>query len=312
MDRTVILPATVLPTLKSLPDKYLSTNGNMSRRFAVEWTGSGWVSQEFNESLKLDLTRNLNNLIPMLEDEARFSVDCRFGEDYDWKSIDPMEEISHIIALTTGRIFVGLPLSRDSRWSGVMQEHTKAVMVFAFKLRFFPLWLRPLAGRLLFFIDLWKIHRTKREVGSLLGGLTKEKLSDEAGAPVYNEQLVEEPGSGRGRLLSWIIHRYRMSQGNEFNKKLLLRDHLTLSFAATGIPAVVLTHAVIDLAPRTELLARLREEIEREINQSEDGRLGAKALGRLSLTESFLKESMRFNPVGISKQRIAPIITILF
>ena len=69
------------------------------------------MSQEFNESLKVDLFRNLNSMLGPLEDEAKLSVRDQFGGSRDWKFVDLMEKMSQVIALTKGRIFVGLPLS---------------------------------------------------------------------------------------------------------------------------------------------------------------------------------------------------------
>lgn len=66
----------------------------MNRRFAVDWTGSGWVSAEFNDSIKLDLTRGLNGLVPALEDEARFGVRDQFGAAAEWRSVGLVAQVS--------------------------------------------------------------------------------------------------------------------------------------------------------------------------------------------------------------------------
>jgi cytochrome P450 len=302
MDRTTILPNSCLGAIKNLPDSVLSSNGNMDRRFAIPYTGSGRVDPEFNASIKFDLTHNLNSLISTIEEEAKFSVQDQFGEPESWTAIPVQDRMAAIVSLITGRVFVGLPLSRQQRWRAIMQDHTMSVVKFAFKLKFLPLSLRPLVAPLI--SDLYTAKRTGKEIASLLKNLIDVKL---ASRPVLSEKAAVDPNPDSathdeetGRLLSWLIKRYQSTRGPSFDRKLLGRDHCTLSFAAAGFPGIMLTHAVLDLAARQELLAPLRDEIEREVQASPDGALDAKALARLTLLDSFLKESSRMNPPGIS------------
>lgn len=76
---------------------------------------------------------------------------------------------------------------------------------------------------------------------------------------------------------------------------------------------MVTYHALVDLAAHPEYIAPLREEIERVI--AEDGysvdesgtkKLKKQSFPKLTKMDSFLKESQRFNPLGLGKCFLLP------
>lgn len=65
--------------------------------------------------IRRDLTRNLGSLIPEVEEELNFGVDQFWGSDTEnWTEVGVFDTMMQIVARTSNRIFVGLPLCTTS------------------------------------------------------------------------------------------------------------------------------------------------------------------------------------------------------
>lgn len=63
--------------------------------------------------VRRDLTRSLGALIPDIEDELSVVVDESLGTDTEnWKEVEGFKAAAHIVARTSNRVFVGLPLCK--------------------------------------------------------------------------------------------------------------------------------------------------------------------------------------------------------
>lgn len=63
--------------------------------------------------IRRDLTRCLGALIPDIEEELNFGVDEQWGTDTEkWTDVVVFSTMVKIVARTSNRIFVGLPLCR--------------------------------------------------------------------------------------------------------------------------------------------------------------------------------------------------------
>jgi gliotoxin biosynthesis cytochrome P450 monooxygenase len=68
------------------------------------------------ESVKNELTYNINTTLAILQDEVRYAVEEGIGNCADWTAVKVYEKLLRIVALASGRIFVGKPLCRDEDW----------------------------------------------------------------------------------------------------------------------------------------------------------------------------------------------------
>lgn len=273
----------------------------MYRRFAIRWTGSGWVDPELHASIKVDLSHDTNSIIPLVQNEIEYSAAEHVGKCAEWTSVQIQASMTQVVTLVTGRVFLGLPLSRDPRWVDASMQHTMSVLMYSSRLRTFPSIVRPLVARLL--PEFSTVARTKVVISSLLDKIIQAKLRSSNSDKEFEKvnAATEASVTEDSKMISWLMKRYEAARGPNYNSSLIIRDHLTLCFAATGFPSIAITHAIIDLAAYPQYFQPLRAEIDTELRASSDGTLDAKALAKCSLLDSFVKESARMNPPGIGQ-----------
>ena len=83
---------------------------------------------------------------------------------------------------------------------------------------------------------------------------------------------------------------------------------MSLGFAAIHTTSQATFHAILDMAARPQYIQPLREEIDRVLQEDgyehdNDGhtKLKKSSMPKLRKLDSFLKESQRFSPPGLSK-----------
>lgn len=116
----VIVPPSMLDDLKAEPESTISFRREMYDRFLGTYTSVASNTPAMIQSVKVDLTRGLPHLLPEMQEEARFATgQCLEGSNVDkdgWFRTTVYGASTQMIALISGRVFVGLPLSRDSEW----------------------------------------------------------------------------------------------------------------------------------------------------------------------------------------------------
>jgi hypothetical protein len=98
----IILPNYLLDELKDLPDAQLSFHKQVYKTLNGKYTGLG------------------KNPEPLI----RYAVEEGIGNCPDWTQVKVFEKLLRIVALASGRIFVGRPLSRDEEWIKMTVNYT--------------------------------------------------------------------------------------------------------------------------------------------------------------------------------------------
>lgn len=110
----ILLPATSTEWIISQPDEVLNVKQAHIDALQADYTFSdpAIVRQPHHETIiRTDLLRQLGNLTTDIMDELMVGFDETWGlETGKWKSIGVFENMMAIIARTSNRIFVGLPL----------------------------------------------------------------------------------------------------------------------------------------------------------------------------------------------------------
>jgi hypothetical protein len=112
----IILPNYLFDELKDLPDAELSFRQQLFKTLNGKYTGLGKNVVPLVESVKNELTMNINITLALLQDEIRYAVEEGIGDCQDWAGVKIFEKLLRIVALANGRIFVGRPLNRDEEW----------------------------------------------------------------------------------------------------------------------------------------------------------------------------------------------------
>lgn len=290
---TIVLPKIAINDVKAFPECKASFDEMINREFHPQVTGfeSRHVSREF---VAKDLTRFVGTALHILQDETTYAFNRELGSCEEWTPVVLFSTTARIVALLSGRVFVGLPLSRNEEWVNTSVEFTSYVMKYRDASRKLPLFLRTRIGPYLQEARLLKElqQRASNLVGPTLG--TEREHND-------GEKTLGLENSS----LKWLIS--RMDPRHRDDPLRVAKLQMELSFAAIHTSSNTLTNAIFDLTAYPEYIALLRDEIQAVMkedgyDQSNDGsyKLRKPSIPRLAKLDSFLKESQRVNPLAIS------------
>lgn len=112
----VVLPIKIQDEIRNRPESEISFTQEHQRNFFAHYTGIGDHRPEMITAIRQDLTRHIVSTIPGLQEEVRFGFDKEFGDCKDWTPFPLYMKVLRIVALTSGKVFVGRPLSREEEW----------------------------------------------------------------------------------------------------------------------------------------------------------------------------------------------------
>lgn len=268
--------------------------------------------------VKGELSRNIPNTIGILQEETRYGFDKELGECHDWSNFTLYSKLVRLVALLSGRVFVGCPISRNEDWIESSVQYTidcnktcKAVLKY-------PSYLRKILVRFLPEIKRLKLHRQRgsKILEPIFERCLEKHLSEKSGFETFDTE--------QGHFMSWILNyledpssitqlimaSYQMIC--KFMSRLYLNDILTfiqVAFASIHTTTTVACHALYDLMARPEYIQPLRDEIQQVMAEdghdvAEEGNTQMKrgSLSKLKKLDSFIKESQRVNPLGLGMQ----------
>jgi cytochrome P450 len=252
--------------------------------------------------------RRIGDLIMDLWDEVGSAIDETWGTDSEeWKEICVFENMMHIIARASNRVFVGLPLCRNGAYLKSMEAFAADVSMAIISMRFIPRILEPFVGRL---IGLPGTHHY-RQSAALHLPLVKERLANMARKDTDPSFKWDEPND----YLSWHI-RLAQKEGNtaELEPDMISRRLMPINFGAIHTTVFTITNCLFDLlaTPSSSLAAREPLEVIREETMSEYSKCGGiwskASMSHLVHTDSAIRESMRvsgFVTRGLQRKVVA-------
>jgi len=235
------------------------------------------------------MIRDIDRQLRTLEDETQFAVDQNIGDRKDWSEVKLSSTFHMIIALTTFRIFVGLPLSRDKVWLEATTRYAETLEKFSMAVRSWPAALHWLVAPIYWFNSV----RTHQLV--FIKMLDPIVYSAKQARKAQAEGVSEKNAN---TLIEWMLSYYR---GREATASEITGAQLTASFAAIHSTENLVEHVLMDLAARPEYLASLREELD---ENCPDGHLDKLSVAKLWKMDSFIKECQRYNPATTCACRI--------
>lgn len=253
----------------------------------------GTPAPELHSALTIDLQRNVQNVLASAQAEVQYAFQKKIPDCKNWTPIVLFPTLLEISALLIERTWVGLPLSRQDAWIKATTTYMTDVATAANAIRAWPKSLRPLIAPLLNEVKSLKNNRS--DVIRMIKPLIQEHFR--AGSALAGEKEEKDgqktPG---GELFVWLTQRYKGSATAEK----VARDELMATFSSLYTVTATFTQALFDLAARPEYLEPLREELAQVLTG--DPTLTNKvSLLKLKKMDSFIKESQRMNPLGLSK-----------
>lgn len=292
----VILPISVIDEVRNLPENKASFIKDIRRSFSSKHTGIGKeTGPELIQAVKIDLTRHIASTLDDLQDEIRYGFYKELGSCKDWTPIPLYHKITRIVALLSGRVFVGRPLSREEEWIQATVAYTFFCMQARNAINAYPEYLRGIVAP---FVKEVKSLKHFRKRGSDL----MKPILDAQGVKERNEKLVSGDNiDEQGTMISWILK--HINENERYDPVKLANNQMGLSMAAIHTTSMATTAAIYDLAAHPEYIQPLRDEIQQVIDedgQDVDGdgvmNLKKSSMPRLWKLDSFLKESQRFTP----------------
>lgn len=122
----VILPMCILDEVRSLPENQVSLEKDAQRVFSHKHTEIGTIDPAMVNAIKIDLTRHIAATTDSLQDEIRYSFNKELGHCKDWQARPLYMMLTRVVALLSGRVFVGRPFGRQAEWVDSAINYTGA------------------------------------------------------------------------------------------------------------------------------------------------------------------------------------------
>lgn len=211
----------------------------------------------------------------------------------EWAPININSKLLRIVAKVSGRVFIGPELCHDERYLSSAIGYTVSVMEAQRAIEKMSSWLRPFAAWRL--PEVRKLNQMEHDCTAFLRPVVEARREKQRNGS-------EEKDND---MLQWLMDSADQGQGKRHDKwgddttttRKLARLQLAISFAAIHTTTLVTTHAVYSLAADSKLQAELRKEMQ-EVLSEHDGQFTTSALQAMKKTDSFLKETMRYHPLG--------------
>ena len=195
----VVLPISTLDEFRNLPEEKVSFHKLIQDIFLVKHTGIGNFKPEVLRSVTHDLPRHIASTTDGLQDEIRYAYDKEFGVCKEWTSFDLYAKMLRIVALVSGRVFVGRPLSREEEWITSTIKYTVDCVAAKDAAHEYSPWMRGLISAHL--PEVKRVHQHRIQGGKLLKPILDAQLSKQGNEKIQSE----ESGDEQGTFISWIL-----------------------------------------------------------------------------------------------------------
>lgn len=239
------------------------------------------------------LARNLNDLIPEMEEEVKYSIDKTFGLDTEkWNKFNVWESWLAIVPYVTNRMLVGYPLCRNKEFLASCVAFTNDIIRNMFLLGLTPSVLRPIVGRIAALPNWWHWWKSSKYSLPLIHQRIHDMQRKQEGDPQYKDWVPPED------FITWTI-RVAKQENNQFelHPDVISRRIMPLEFAATHTTSITGLGVVLDLLssdPALGYIEGICEEAARVLRE-EGGHWTKGGLSRLVRLDSAIRESMRFS-----------------
>lgn len=274
----------LIDELRRAPDDELSFLDAVNEALELEYTmGAATANNLYHVPvIRNTLTRNLGNLSSEIYDEiSNAFADCIPARD-EWMAVPALQSIMQIVARTSSRIFVGLPLCRNREFLEISMTYTTDVVKTGLLLNMVPGPLKPIVNRL-----FSKVEQHIDRTHALLRPIIEERQR-------MMEQFGDDWPDKPNDMLQWLMD---AAEGQEREPRALALRILIVGFAAIHTSSMSFTQALYYLAAHPEYMQPMRDEVEAVL--AAEGGWSKGALQKMRKVDSFLKECQRYEGLGM-------------
>ncbi|KAK2038518.1 cytochrome P450 [Colletotrichum somersetense] len=279
---TICVPPKYLPELRKLPDDVVSFPKATLELMHSKYTKFRPGNPIFFNAVRTSLTQGLPRLNLTVSDEVTEAMRLELPQSTDWSEFNVTSKILRIVAMVSGRIFIGSELCRDEKYINASINYTVYLMAAVDDIGQVPLFLRPLIAPWL--PKTRKLYRFINDAVAIFLPVIKARRK---AAKKDDYQAPDD-------MLQWILSGQRKYGAvSDYNLAII---QLQASFAAIHTTTSATVNAIYWLAAKPELIPMLRDDVQQALLES-GGKFTSSALQNMKKLDSFLKEVMRLNPI---------------
>ncbi|RYN54751.1 hypothetical protein AA0118_g9129 [Alternaria tenuissima] len=292
----VVVPLSLLPELRKLPDDVLSFPEAVKNSMEVKYTRLAVEGSTAVHSVRSDLTPALTRLNPVICSEVDAAIrECMPPCD-DYTEVHINQKLVDVVAKVSGRVFVGPELCQHPEYLDLAVNYTLDLMAAVNACKK----LRPITKA--FFAprtpEVQQLRKREKQLSDFLHPIVEERMTAKSKDP--NWQAPDD-------MLQWMITR---SDGKDSVDQ-IAHFQLGLIFAAIHTTTMTVTNILYTLAVTPEYIEPMREEI-RNAMADNGGIITSRALQQMEKLDSYMKEVTRFYPPGVTSfgRRVLKGITL--
>ncbi|KAF3807008.1 Ent-kaurene oxidase [Colletotrichum gloeosporioides] len=282
---TVVIPPKFIPELKKLSDSVLGFQEATDEAINNQYLDIPTDTMMLAHTVKVSLTPALARLSTAIADEVTHAIDTELPSCKDWTEVPINNKLFRIVAMASGRVFVGPELCRNEAYLDTAINYTVDMVNAVLGVMGLPAWRRRFSSRRL--PEVKKLFQRFKEAEDFLGPVVTARRDAMANAD------YEKPDD----MLQWLIDAQDKSKNGSRNDAELAIWQLGASFTAIHTTTATATNALYTLASMQDIIPVLREEI-REALAGSGNEFTNSALQNMVRLESFLTESMRTYPMS--------------
>jgi len=239
--------------------------------------------------VRRDLTRYLGALIPDIEDELKVGVDELWGKDTEkWTDVVVFSTMMKIVARTSNRLFVGLPLCRNDEYLDSAGGFAQDIPISAALIRMIPKILKPFLSWIPLLSNRWHLYKASKYLLPFI----RNRVAELDAAKAAGEKVQWNDFTG------WYLKTVAdHPDPAERTPEKLVKRLMVINFAAIHTSTFTATNILFDLfsSPTAEAdVKEIREEIETVLAES-NGKWNKDAVAKLIKTDSAVRESLRIS-----------------
>ncbi|KAF9692431.1 hypothetical protein EKO04_009803 [Ascochyta lentis] len=298
MQAEVVLPRSQMRWMFDQPDNVLSTS---EAHYDLLMGDYSFVSpvilkDPYHEHvIHKNLVRNLNAIIPEIEDEVPFAVAEVYGTDTEkWKELESLQSFMKMIPVLINRMLVGKSLCRERKFLDAVLGFTTDVIRTQSLMHLIPSAFHLVVGTLLGLSSTYHYWQSAKHTLPLI----EQRISN-----------IERRDSGDPELKDWsvpndfITWSYRTAQAegrhDEARPRRIAQRILPLNFASIHTTSLTAYETITNiLSAGPSVIQGLREEAYRVLQ--EDARWTKQSLARMHRMDSAIRESQRVSPIALT------------
>lgn len=199
--------------------------------------------------------------------------------------------VLRVVARATGRIFVGLPLSRDEAWIATQIDYARDILSVAMAMQRYS---NPLVRSVMQYFNpaARQVSVRRRQARDKIASLFPDKNASSNGYETQSNNLPE-----RALVTYFKVHREMVGPSRWYDCKFHADQFLDLSLVSLHTTAQTLVNVLYELAARPADVGILRQEIDEvfALSAGGTGTVTLEKLAKLKKLDSFLREAHRMS-----------------